>query len=412
MRIAGLMLINVACVGLTWQAGTLVTMLIAQAACLLSSGLLLKPDVLSGHRVVAAAVGFPCLLLGFALIITLTGTTDLADIEMTLAASYQPDRADLLAGSGSILGIMAAVLIIAGCGIQVGWFPFHLISGDLFERSPASTSAFLALTQRAQALLIIGRVGGTMVGFEGTWQLVLLILGVGSALACAVLVSRCESLRALSGYAWLLHGGILAVGLAIMIAEPDTANSVTSGNAAAAADDSAWQILNARETVLLMFVVGGAALCGVLACEGFLRLPDRRVDFLDDFAGLGRQSQLAAASLAIPLLTFVSVPPLPGFWSLVFLTANAFLPGNESSTSPVLVPSLLVLLALFAVVVGMLLLAGRIVYVMSLVYFHEPLRRLTASGGMLSLTTAALATIVLATTGLLPGRLLQLLHSL
>jgi len=141
-------------------------------------------------------------------------------------------------------------------------------------------------------------------------------------------------------------------------------------------------------------------------------LPDRRVDFLDDLAGLGRQSPLAAASLTIPLLTFVSIPPLPGFWSLVFLSANAFLPGNESSTSPVLVPSLLVLLALFAVVVGMLLLASRIVYVMSLVYFHEPVRRLTASGGMLSLTTAALASVVLATTGLLPGRLLQFLHSL
>ncbi len=411
MRIAGLMLINVACVVLTWQAGTLVTMLIAQAACLLSAALLLKPDQFSGHRAVAAAVGFPCLLLGFSLIITLTGTTDLADIESTLGASYQPERADLLAGSGSILGIMAAVLIIAGCGIQAGWFPFHLISGDLFERSPASTSAFLALTQRAQALLIVGRVGGAMAGFEGTWQLVLLILGVASALACAVLVSRCESLRSLSGHAWLLHGGVLAVGLAIMIAEPGTANAGTSGDSAAA-DEAAWQMLNARETVLLMFVVGGSALCGLLACEEFLRLPDRRVDFLDDLAGLGRQSPLAAASLTIPLLTFVSIPPLPGFWSLVFLSANAFLPGNESSTSPVLVPSLLVLLALFAVVVGMLLLASRIVYVMSLVYFHEPVRRLTASGGMLSLTTAALASVVLATTGLLPGRLLQFLHSL
>ena len=204
----------------------------------------------------------------------------------------------------------------------------------------------------------------------------------------------------------------LAVGLAIMIAEPDTANSGNSVAATSGADEAAWQMLTARETVLLMFIVSGSALCGVLACEEFLRLPDRRVDFLDDLAGLGRQSPLVAASLAIPLLTFISIPPLPGFWSLVFLTANAFLPANESNTSPVLVPSLLVLLALFAVVVGMLLLASRIVYVMSLVYFHEPVRRLAASGGMLSLSTAALASVVLATAGLLPGRLLQLLHSL
>jgi NADH-quinone oxidoreductase subunit N len=406
------MLINVACVVLTWQAGTLVTMLIAQAACLLSAGLLLKPDELSGHRTVAAAVGFPCLLLGFALIITLTGTTDLADIETALAASYQPDRADQLAGSGSILGIIAAVLIIAGCGIQAGLFPFHLISGDLFERSPAWLAAFLALTQRAQALLIMGRVGTAMAGFEETWQLVLLVLGVASALACAVLVSRCESLRSLSGHAWLLHGGVLAVGLAIMIAEPDSANSATSDDSVAAAGETAWQMLTAQETVLLLFVVGGSALCGVLACEEFLQLPDRRVDFLDDLAGLGRQSPLAAATLVIPLLTFVSVPPLPGFWALIFLTSNAFRPGHESSVSPVLVPSMLVLLALFAVIVGMLLLASRIVYVMSLVYFHEPIRRLTASGGMLPLTTAAVASILLAATGLLPGRLLQLLHSL
>jgi len=406
------MLINVACVVLTWQAGTLVTLLIAQAACLLSAGLLLDRDQTSRHRVVAAAVVFPCLLIGFTLIIALTGTTDLADVEAKLVITYQPERADQLAGSGSILGIMAAVLIIAGCGIQAGLFPFHLISSDLFEQSPTWATAFLALTQRAQALLIIGRVGGAMVGFEGTWQLILLILGVASALGCAVLVSRCESLRSLSGHAWLLHGGVLAVGLAIMIAEPDSANSPATDDSVAAVGETVWQMLSARETVLLLFVVGGSALCGVLACEEFLQLPDRRVDFLDDLAGLGRQSPLAAATLVIPLLTFVSVPPLPGFWALIFLTSNAFSPGNESSVSPVLVPSMLVLLALFAVIVGMLLLASRIVCVISLVYFHEPVRRLTASGGMLSLTTAALASVLLATTGLLPNRLLQLLHSL
>lgn len=413
MQIAGLMLINITCVVMTWQADTLVALLIAQTASLLSAGVLLERDASSSHRIVSAAIAFPCLLLGCALILALTGTSSLADIESTLRASYRPERADLLVGAGSILGVMATILIVAGCGIQAGLFPFHLISTDMFERSPPWMTGFLALMQRAQALLLIGRIGGAMPGFEATWQLALLILGAASALAAAVLVSRCESLRSLAGHAWLLHGGIVAVALAVAIAEPVVADS--AGSSATLADsggDVPWQMLSARETVLLMFVVAGAALCGLLACEHYLRMPDRRIDFLDDLAGLGRQNPLAAAALIVPLLTLIAVPPLPGFWGMVFLTANAFLPGIESTVSPVLVPSLIVLLALFVVTVGMLLVAGRIVFVMSLVYFHEPIRRLSASGSMLSLISAVFAAVVLTGTGVLPHSLLRLLHKL
>lgn len=397
---------NVACVGVALQAGSLVTLLIAQAACLLSAGLLLDRHLRPAHRI-AAAVAFPCLLIGFALLTALAGTSDLADIATTLRSSYRPDRLDLLAGAPSILGISATVLVIAGCGLQAGLIPFHSISADLFDDSPAWRAGLLALTQRAMALLILTRVGTSMPGFEHTWQLILLILAAASAVTAALLVSRCESLRTLCAHAWLLHGGLVACGLAIVIAAPETA-----GSTSIATTHSEWSLLSPSETVVLLFLIGGAALCGVLASESFLQLPERRIEFFDDLTGLGRQNTLVAAALAIPLLTFIAVPPLPGFWGVVFLTAQAFLPGIESTDSPVLVPSLLVLLALLAIVTGMLLLAGRVAYVLSLVYFHEPLRRFSASGGMIALVGSVSIAVVLLAAGLLPQRLLEMIHLL
>lgn len=402
MRTAALILINVACVGVAAQAGSLVTLVIAQATGLLSAGLLLQSPKKSGHRI-AAAVSFPCVLLGAALLIALSGTSDLANIESTLRYSYRPERLDLLTGAPSILGIATVVLITAGCGVQAGLVPFQSVLSDVFEESPGWTAGLVAVTQRALALLIVGRIGTAMTGFEHSWQLVLMILAAASVATAAVLVCNCDSLRSLCGHAWLLHGGLVMFGVSLLIAAPPTATDPV---------DSNWSLLSARDTVLLVFGTGAVALWGALASESFLRLPDRRIDFFDDLTGLGRQSSLLAATLAMPLLTFIAIPPLPGFWSIVFLSAHAFLPGIESTDSPVLVPSLLVLLTLFVITAGMLLLAGRVIYLLSLVYFHEPLRRLHTGGNAVALAGAVSIAVVLLAVGLLPQRLLEFLHSL
>ena len=402
MRTAALVLMNVASACVAARSGSLITLTIAQATGFLSAGLLLEPHRRSGHRV-AAAIGFSCVLLGIAFLIALTGAGHLIDIERTLRFSYRPERLDLLTGAPSILGISSVVLISAGCAIQAGLIPFQSILCDVFEDSPAWDAGIVAVTQRAQALLLLGRIGAAMPGFEHTWQLVLLIVAAGSAVMAAVLVSRCESLRSLSGHAWLLHGGLVTFGVALFITAPDPTT---------VAIESDRSLLSGRDTVLLAFATGAFALSGVLACENFLRLPDRRIDFFDDLTGLGRQNSLLAAALAIPLLTLIAIPPLPGFWSIVFLAAHAFLPGIESLDSPVLVPSLLVLLSLFAIIAGMLLLAGRVVYLLSLIYFHEPLRRLPAGGSTVALASSVSVAVLLLAFGLLPHRLLEFLHSL
>ena len=107
MRRAMLLSVLAGCAILTWAATTLDALLTLSVVSLVAAGLVIREvrgpiDFDADVRV--ATVGFASLLCGTGLLLALTGTTDLAGIESTLAANYQPDRSDLLTGRGFDLG--------------------------------------------------------------------------------------------------------------------------------------------------------------------------------------------------------------------------------------------------------------------------------------------------------------------
>lgn len=414
VRQAALIVINLSCLLISWQARTIETLLAAEAAALLSVGFLLKqkaalspstgsPASLTNDRETSLRLSMSgvltlvLLLVGTGLVVALTGSTDLAEVRQTLIENYRPDRVDLLAGRGSLLGIAATVCFIVGCGIQFGLFPLHFFATDLFENEAAWQSVFTTISLRAQALIILLQVPfGALVGFESAAQLTGLLFAAGSVLAGAVLICRAESLRMIAAHGWLLWGGLILAGPVIGTTQPALIDF-----------ESGRQLPTDFGVAVFCLAIGAASLTGLLTMDRVLELTDRRIEFLDDLTGLGRSSKPAATVLACCLLTLCAIPPLPGFWCLTFLIARAFVPGTESSEAALLVPGVLVILFLAATVLSLLILSARIVKLLSLIYLHDPIRRPDTTSRRFELLFGGGVATTLFLIGFFPSRLLE-----
>ena len=146
-----------------------------------------------------------------------------------------------------------------------------------------------------------------------------------------------------------------------------------------------------------------------MLCECCTSPATRRVDFCEDLTGLGRQRPVIATALAVSLLTFCAVPPLPGFWVFGFLAAGVFVPGLTDRS---LVPNAAILLTLAIVGVSLLTAATRAIHMLSLVFLHEPLSRSRSSASSLDFIFAVAIALLLLWAGLIPRAILDQLHQL
>ncbi|MFP6764865.1 MAG: proton-conducting transporter membrane subunit [Planctomycetaceae bacterium] len=404
-----LMLFSLATFTVVCHAESLATLLAAHAAFLFVSSGGVPSVPVCGHNVRQSLVtGVDSYLLplslvfpvaGAGLLIALGGSDDLHSIQQTLRDNYQPVRQELTVGTASILGTVSFILILAGIAIPFAIFPFHSGRVESFADQPAWLASGNAIASRAHAFVVLWRISVTaMPGFGPQVQTPMLVLAAASAAAGACLACRSRSLRELAGNCWLVNGGLLLHCIA-----------TGAGQVSMVRDDPGWQLPNALETGLYLFICSSAALLTVMLIESSFELPDRRLEFDEDLSGLGRQRPLTGGILASGLLAFCGLPPLASFWGIVYLHAGAFVPQYEASDSAILVPNAAVLLTAGGLVIALLILTARIVRLLSLIFFEEPLRRHREAAGLPLIMAGGLAA-ALVFTGLLPARLMRAIH--
>lgn len=353
-------------------------------------------------RQVTDIFSFFCLATGIALLGTLGGSTSLATIRETLAASYRPERLDLLVGDGSILGVASIVLIFVGNAAAFGLFPMHGVVQNTFESSPAGIAGTTALLQRFQAAVVLWKtVFTSMPGFESTTQLICVAFGSCSCLAGSMLSCRSESLRNFTGNLWITWGGVVL----IAAASGNTVESVRN-------TQPVWNLPTGLETAAFSLVVSAVAVGLILAAERWLSTERRPIDFAEDVTGLGQQRGLIAFAIACSLLTLSAVPPLPGFWCAAFITGNAFLPGIESSEGAALVPNIAVLASAIVLLVSLLLVSARSIRFLSLMFHHNPIRRFDICNEKLPVVIGLTVSGILLWSGLDVGTVLTWFHQL
>ena len=422
VQLAGLILISVICPVISVMAESLETLLLVHAASLLSTARLLsetRPAPASNldtvrrswHRRLAEhfqsqrTVGMMslfCVATGFALLGSLAGSSTLETIQTTLRESYRPERADLLVGSGSILGSATCVLLFAGTAASFGMFPLHGVLMNGFESAPAGITGPTVLLQRLQASVVLWKTAiVAMPGFESTVLLLCVVFGAASCIGGSLLACRTESLRGFTGNCWITWGGVVLIAAAAGLTAQTPQHH-----------EAVWQFPSGLEIAAFSLLISAIAVVMLLTCDCWLTLENRGVDFAEDVTGLGKRHSAMAAAIGCALLTMCAIPPLPGFWCAVFITGNAFLPGVESTQGPSLVPDASILAAVVLLLLSLLVLSARAVHFLSLLFLHEPIRRFEIAGRSIPALLSLTAVGLLLWAGLNVGTLFAWLHQL
>jgi NADH-quinone oxidoreductase subunit N len=295
-------------------------------------------------------------LYGVALMFGATGSTSITTISQILRAGQVP-----------VLAYVGVALMFVGLGFKVAAAPFHVWTPDVYEGAPAPVVGFMSTAPKAAVFAVLLRIifeAHAPGGFWLVWVAAALSMTLGNI---AALVQ--DNVKRLLAYSSIAHAGYLLVAFAAL---PD------NGIPAAMFYTAAYAAMN----------VGAFAVVSHFAGAG------ERYVTVEDYAGLGRQSPLLAATLTIFLLSLIGIPITGGFFAK-FYVFSAALQANLVG---------LTIIGVLNSAVG----AYYYLRIIVMMYMREareavPLGPLPF-GVSVALAISALATIYL---GILPGRVLE-----
>src|SRR6266545_4376085 len=155
---------------------------------------------------ILGALSSAFLVFGIALVFGTTGTLNFT--ELTATASQFP------ANKIFLLGLL---LVLAGLGFKIAAFPFQIWAPDVYQGSPAPTTAFLAVGSKAAGFVLLLRVLFNAVP-QVTARWTSLFIGISAVTIlygnlCAI---PQRSLKRLLGYSSIAHAGYLLLGVAAL----------------------------------------------------------------------------------------------------------------------------------------------------------------------------------------------------
>ena len=234
----------------------------------------------------AFASGF--LLYGMALIYGVTGSLQLAVIAEQVAA--QGSSTLLLVGMG---------LLLVGFGFKVAAAPFHVWTPDVYEGSPTTITAFMAVGVKAAAFAAFARVFlYALAAVHAEWQGVVWVIAVLTMTVGNLTALVQTNIKRMLAYSSVAHAGYVLVA---MVAGKE---------------------------------LGGAAMMYYLVAYGFMNLgafgvvlslnrQDQPNEELRDYAGLGFRYPALGMAMAIFMLSLTGVPPLVGFTGKFYVFSAA-----------------------------------------------------------------------------------------
>ena len=258
------------------------------------------------------------LLFGFSYFYGLSGTTDLAGIQLAITQQ-----------GPSPLFYAAWVLVVAGLGFKIAAVPFHLWAPDTYEGAPAPAAAFIASVSKVAsfALLITLSVNWLMVSVRGDvvtdsteaffrqcygiWPQLATVLFLAAAASMIVgnLAALAQvSTRRLLAYSAIAHSGYILLGVAAYRPYTGQADVIQFML------DSDGPAIQSTNAVLYYVLTYGLTTIGAFGVVGVVERATGS-DRLDSFLGLHKRNPLLAAVLLVLFLSLAGIPPLVGFWA-------------------------------------------------------------------------------------------------
>ncbi len=318
------------------------------------------------------------LLYGFSFLYGVGGSTQLSAVRAALDGTA-PLPADF-----TVFARLAMVLVFAGLCFKIAAVPFHFYAPDVYQGTTYPNAALLSVVPKAAGLVALVRILVTAApGMEPHACSIVLMISVLSMTLANVTALWQNDLRRLLAYSSIAHAGYMLLALAVGLAAGGATNE--------------WDGIGALWFYLATYA---AATIGAFAVLEHLGRPERRLDAVDELAGLGRTRPAAAAVLAVCMFSLAGVPPLAGFWGkfLVFGSAlNVDAQGGAVNMQWWFIA---------AAVIGVLNAAVAAAYylrIVAVMYFRTPLATPRAEGGAGSWWAAVACALLVIGVGVYPG---------
>lgn len=233
-------------------------------------------------------------LYGIALLYGATGTTQLS------AMAQEKTSLLLYAGVG---------LLLVGLAFKAAAVPFHTWAPDVYEGSPTSATAFMAVAAKAGAFAALLRVFAFALPptLVDSWTLLVGVLAVLTMVLGNVVAVVQLNLKRLLAYSSIAHAGYLLI-------------AVASAQSATLMEPATSSLL----FYLLIYTLMTLGAFGVLlVAEG-----KRENLSMTDLGGLAMRHPWVAAAMAIFMISLAGLPPTAGFFAKFYVFSSAIQAGE------------------------------------------------------------------------------------
>jgi NADH-quinone oxidoreductase subunit N len=197
-------------------------------------------------------------------------------------------------GGNSPILIAGLLLVVVGLGFKIAAVPFQIWAPDVYQGSPAPTTAFLAVGSKAAGFVLLLRVLFTAVpDITLHWEKFLMVLAGITILYGNLCAIPQRNIKRLLGYSSIAHAGYLLMGVAAMS--------------------------RAGATAIVYYLSG--YLFTVIAAFTVITVVSRQAESEDvtTLAGLNKRSPFLAMAMTLALVSLAGIPPLAGFFGKFLL---------------------------------------------------------------------------------------------
>lgn len=253
-------------------------------------------------------------LFGFSYLYGVTGTTMIPAIVEALTSAE--------AGGAAVppLALVGIVMAVAGLGFRITAVPFHFYAPDVYQGTATSVATLLAYLPKVAGFVAVIRLLGdvpvtpTAVALAPEQVLgghVMLFLWILAAITMTlgnVLALWQDNVQRILAYSSVAHSGYMLIGLAVAPQYVGVARGAVPGGV---------------ESVLFYLTAYGAMTVGTFGVLAVLNAAGRRIERVDDLAGLGRTHPGLGLLMTLFLFSLIGLPLTAGFAGKYFIFMGA-----------------------------------------------------------------------------------------
>jgi len=248
----------------------------------------------SAKYFVLGAFSSGMLLYGISLLYGASGNTRLSAVAAVVTARGLDDP--MLA--------LAMILLAVGFGFKIAAVPFHMWTPDVYEGSPTSVTAFMAVASKAASFAAFLRVFlEGLGGLKANWYALFLIVCLATLMLGNVVAIVQTNIKRMLAYSSIANAGYALIG------------AVVAGYVPADRDAQAFGLAS----VMLYLVVYAFMTLGAFAVIAMLRKGGIEGDEIEDYAGLAKRQPVAAFLMLAFMASLAGIPPTAGFIGKFYL---------------------------------------------------------------------------------------------